>query len=248
MAFGCPQALLSQGPALALAARLGASPSAGFVATGKGTAYSKLGTRTVWIELTVWGAEHSRLLLQFSGGGEYVAVVNSKQASTSGPTAWLNLPPVGGLNDGCDLLPQGLLLADGSGGAIGLDDLGASPEASGQQRLRLFRTVAGASPQRSERIKNATAVLLDFDPSTGLPSRAEYAPLRQTQVRVEYARYTAPNGFAYPSHVEKFVNGEMRLSVDFDSVEPRTGLSDADFQVPAPAHPIRTASGGRRPQ
>ncbi|HXE30498.1 MAG TPA: hypothetical protein VN515_01720 [Terriglobales bacterium] len=242
--------------ALAAAGALGAGPDAGFTAAGTVEVALAQGALMARLSYSVWGSSHCRMVLVFPGGGRYEAVVNGTHAWAGG-RAGLGLPPAGGLAAGCGLLPQGLPLAELASGGAGFDPAAPPALTAGGTRLRvrLRRLNPALAPPAAARLGMISRLDLDLDASSGLPVRA--APVLAArlgpaavgtpasgrgQTEIDYADYTG-DAARYPRTVTLRVNGTVRLTAHFESMEAHAGYSVADFTLPG-----RPASARPGPQ
>ena len=74
---------------------------------------------------------------------------------------------------------------------------------------------------------------------TGLPAEIDYALLAMDNFRAvmhrarTFSDYRPINGVAVPFHQEEFVDGQNISKLDLTDVQFNTGVSDAEFNVPA---------------
>lgn len=212
------------------ASRLGASSTLGLEAHGSLHVLGPGSDRAARFDLLTLGAHHHLLVIEVPGQGVYRAVVNNGQSQVRQPVGLLALPQAGGLNDFCDLLPQASLLADLTASNAAAQDQGlATGLPSPAEAIHLSRTSAMAGSTSPN-----GGMDLDIDAASGLPVRVAYTASRGQQVVVTYSKYLQTGGIEYPSHIEKSINGQLKLALDITSLKLRSDLSDADFVVPAP--------------
>jgi len=208
---------------------LDAGADRGFEMSGTARILSATHSRDARFYLLTLGAHQREFILQLPGQGAYRAVVNGALAQVRQPRGQLDLPMPGGVEDFCDLLPQASLLADLASGQA--QSTAAGPVAglaAAAERVHVVRTNvtrAGAG---------GAAMDIDLDAVTGLPLRIVHITRRGQKVTVTYSHYQQSGGIEYPTHIEKSVDGQLRLVLDVTRFASRSGLSAADFFIPAP--------------
>src|SRR6185437_5478560 len=206
----------------------------GLLARGRAVVQTPAGPRMGTIEVATWGARRSRVTITFPGGEQYTLVQSNGEFSAQGRGNLLPLLAAQGLHQACDLLPAGLALSDVAAGLAAVEDL---PAADTPRRIRVHRLPQGPlSPDAAARLAANSAVILDLDAS-GNPARASFTLPGRTPRQVATS-YSAWQGFAsgvQPAHVERRVDGALRLTVDYTAIAP-AAFTDADFRVlPSPA-------------
>jgi hypothetical protein len=219
----------AQAPAqMAGLAALGASPQAGWVATGEATVTSSRGTETGTVSISAWGASHCRVTIDVSIPGEarrYEAVLDGTRARVIGPQELTRALAAPAWREGCALLPQGLLLAE-----LGTGKATLAQSADGG--LQLDR-VAGS----------AGAPTLTLNPQ-GLPASLNWQEdKRGAKVTLAYADYAATGGATYPATITETVAGGTRLAIHLTSFSAHPGFAESDFALPSLSPPRHVAAG-----
>jgi len=175
-------------------------------------------------------------------------VVNGTQTSFFGPLEIARLLPPGGLAENCDLLPQGLSLADVSAGAANAADEGMIQAGAGASEVRrlIVTRVADAKlgAAAAARIAKATQLTLDLDSASGQPARAAFTAATGENIEVRYSEYKLAGGVPFPAHVEKRVSGQLRLTVELEQLSARADFSERDFPIAARPTRAKRQSGG----
>lgn len=213
--------------AQAVATSLGAGADRGFEISGTARILSSAHRRDARFYLLTLGAHQWEIILQIPGQGVYRAVVNGTAAQVRKPRGLFDIPMPGGPEEFCDLLPQASLLADLASGqaqstAVGAVDGLTVPA----ERVHVARTNVTRSGE--------SGMDLDLDAATGLPLRIVHTTRRGQTVTVTYSHYQRSGDIEYPTHIEKSVDGQLRLVLDVTRFASRSGLSAADFFIPAP--------------
>ena len=208
-------------------AALGASPQAGWMASGQATVSSNRGTETDAITISAWGASHCRVTIDISIPGEtrrYEAMLDGTRARVTGPQGLTRALAAPGWREGCALLPQGLLLAELGAGKATL--------AQSADGALLLDRVAG-SP-------GAPTLTLN---SQGLPASLSWQDNRGAKVTIAYTDYQPAGGAFYPAGVTETVAGETRLSIHLTSFAAHSGFAESDFALPSLSPPRHLAAG-----
>jgi hypothetical protein len=219
------------GMALAqLVAPLGAGPTNGYVATGRAILYTPAGEMAGRVSIEVWGSRHCRLSIDLASGQRIQETVSTPRFSLTGPGATPLLLPPGGLANNCDLLPQSLSIAGlASGASDALDEGAQGPE----HRYLVQRSSLSGSP---------APLTLDVDPASGRALRAQFVAANSARIEDDYSAYRSAGSVSYPSHIEKRVDGSLRLVIDIYQFSPRAGFTEGDFPAPRP----RAAGGANQ--
>ena len=218
----------------------------GLVATGSAVLATPAGPHAGTIEVDIWGAQRNRVVIHFLGGESFELISNRGRFSARGGGDLLPMLAAQGLYQGCDLLPQGLLLGQAAAAGVGSLEL---PPADTSRRIRLFRLPAQrGNPAAAARLAASSGVTFDLD-RTGTAVRATFTDGRGQAVVTRYSAYRVFRGVSYPTHVERWVNGVLRLTVNYQAIGPKS-FTNADFQTlnpPPGIGPHRFPAAGGRP-
>jgi hypothetical protein len=201
---------------------LGAGPTNGYVATGRAILYTPGGEMAGRVSIEVWGSRHCSLTIDLALGQRIQETVSTPRFSLTGPGATPLLLPPGGLANNCDLLPQSLSIAGLASGAS--DALDEDAQGSGHRYL----------VQRSGLSGPPAPLTLDVDPASGRALRAQFIAANSARIEDDYSAYRSAGSVSYPSHIEKRVDGSLRLVIDIYRFSPHAGFTGSDFPTPRP--------------
>ncbi|HWG37846.1 MAG TPA: hypothetical protein VN690_09030 [Terriglobales bacterium] len=225
---------------------LGTGPKAGFQASGRAVISTPAGNLGGAVHIEIWGSRHCRVTVLLPSG-RFERVVNNGRSVVLGPGGLAQLLPIGGNAENCDLLPQGLSVADLNTADAIASEAPSGEAPAGTRRLIISRPArAGLPPAAAARIASASRLLLDLDQATGNPVRAAFTAATGQSVEDIYSAYSVADGVSFPARIEKRVSGVTRMVIDLDDFAPRAGFTESDFPLPAPRQrPSVGAKGGR---
>lgn len=204
------------------------------VASGSVTLTSGGSEETATFRILTRGLTDYREELRAASGEKTLTLTARRGTAVYGAEA-TKVPFLTAKNDRFGLSPGARLISALSNSDMAASYLGVESENGlTQYHLRIWETFASAADADMKSLADRTATELWIDSVTFLPRSVAYkvfVPLSNDPISVEitFLDYGTTAGIAYPTRIQKKLNGTPYAVIVFDQTRFNVGLTDRDF-------------------